>query len=79
MYLAEDGPVTNAADIWTYGLILWEMISLSVPHTEEFDESFNDSFIETDSTDNKLDDSNSIMENIFPEEVMSRVSSKYGK
>ncbi|XP_029174190.1 lymphokine-activated killer T-cell-originated protein kinase [Nylanderia fulva] len=74
----EDGSVTNAADIWTYGLTLWEMISLSIPHTDELDESFNASLTETDLTDNQLDDSNLAMENIFPKEVMSRASSKYG-
>ncbi|XP_014206137.1 lymphokine-activated killer T-cell-originated protein kinase [Copidosoma floridanum] len=27
-----DGPISNKADIWSYGLVLWEMIALSPPH-----------------------------------------------
>lgn len=30
----EDGPVTNKADIWACGLVIWEMIALSPPHVE---------------------------------------------
>ncbi|EFN86814.1 Lymphokine-activated killer T-cell-originated protein kinase [Harpegnathos saltator] len=54
-----DGPVTNAADIWPYGIVIWEMLTLSVPHMEYEDESSSDSesVSERDSM-NITDDSN---------------------
>ncbi|XP_025268834.1 lymphokine-activated killer T-cell-originated protein kinase isoform X2 [Camponotus floridanus] len=80
--ILEDGPVTNAADIWTYGLTLWEMISLSAPHVEDLDESesFNDSVTDTDLTNNQLDDSKLNMDEsvIFLKEIMPRACNKYG-
>lgn len=30
----EDGLITDKADIFAYGLTLWEMMTLSVPHLE---------------------------------------------
>ena len=29
----EDGPITDKADIFAYGLLIWEMLALDVPHT----------------------------------------------
>lgn len=28
----EDGPITDKADIFAYGLLIWEMLALDVPH-----------------------------------------------
>lgn len=28
----EDGPITDKADIFAYGLVIWEMLALDVPH-----------------------------------------------
>lgn len=75
--------MTSAADIWTYGLVLWEMIALSVPHCEDSDEneSFDESGTLEDITNNQLDESNvSMNESVtFLEEIMPRKNSKYGK
>ncbi|XP_071799041.1 lymphokine-activated killer T-cell-originated protein kinase-like [Asterias amurensis] len=30
----EEGPITDKADIFSYGLVLWEMMSLTIPHLE---------------------------------------------
>lgn len=30
----EDGEITDKADIFAYGLTLWEMMSLAMPHLE---------------------------------------------
>lgn len=30
--------ITNKADIFSYGVVLWEMMTLSLPNTREFDE-----------------------------------------
>ncbi|XP_033223233.1 lymphokine-activated killer T-cell-originated protein kinase [Belonocnema kinseyi] len=35
--LSEEGPVTNKADMWAYGLVLYEMIALSPPHVDSCD------------------------------------------
>ncbi|XP_076233518.1 lymphokine-activated killer T-cell-originated protein kinase [Calliopsis andreniformis] len=44
----EDGPVTNKADIWASGLVIWEMIALATPHLQnlELDDSLNESVSE---------------------------------
>ncbi|XP_003489465.1 lymphokine-activated killer T-cell-originated protein kinase [Bombus impatiens] len=68
----EDGPVTNKADIWACGLVVWEMIALSSPHVEssEMDEScLDDSMVEmhmnsntkTNEHDIDIDDDNSFL------------------
>ncbi|XP_072512691.1 lymphokine-activated killer T-cell-originated protein kinase homolog [Salminus brasiliensis] len=48
----EDGLITDKADIFAYGLTLWEMMTLSVPHLEmldsEGDGDDDDSFDEDD-------------------------------
>ncbi|XP_033321760.1 lymphokine-activated killer T-cell-originated protein kinase [Megalopta genalis] len=50
--IIHDGePVTNKADIWACGLVVWEMIALSTPHMENFekDDSYSDdSMLDTD-------------------------------
>lgn len=75
--------MTSAADIWTYGLILWEMIALLPPHCEDLDEneSFDESGTLEDMTNNELDKSNVNMDEsmTFLEEIMPCKSSKYGK
>ena len=46
----EIGVVTNKADVWACGLVVWEMIALSPPHLDvsmDMDDSFNDSMTET--------------------------------
>ncbi|XP_076626587.1 lymphokine-activated killer T-cell-originated protein kinase [Colletes latitarsis] len=43
----EDGPVTNKADIWSYGLVVWEMIALSPPHVGNIETDDDDSFKES--------------------------------
>ncbi|KYN15741.1 PREDICTED: lymphokine-activated killer T-cell-originated protein kinase [Trachymyrmex cornetzi] len=66
--ISENGPVTNAADIWTYGLVLWEMIALSTPHCEDFNEneSFDSCTTSEDTRNNQLDKSDvSINENKY--------------
>lgn len=71
----EDGPVTNKADIWACGLVVWEMIALSSPHVEssEMDEScLDDSMLEmqmnsnrkTNEHDINIDDDNSFLNEI---------------
>lgn len=59
------------------------MISLSIPHVEDLDqnESFNNSFTETDLTNNELDDSEFNMDEsvTFLKEIMPRTCNKYGK
>ncbi|KAJ8275155.1 hypothetical protein COCON_G00097800 [Conger conger] len=48
--LEEDGIITDKADIFAYGLTLWEMMTLSVPHLEmlESEDDDDDSFDEAD-------------------------------
>lgn len=38
----EDGIITDKADIFAYGLTLWEMMTLSVPHLEMLDTEDDD-------------------------------------
>ena len=49
--LHNDGltPITNKADIFSFGLVLWEMITLSPPHLDE-------SLMEDSSIDTSTDD-----------------------
>ncbi|XP_058791465.1 lymphokine-activated killer T-cell-originated protein kinase [Phymastichus coffea] len=80
----ENGPVTNKADIWAFGLVLWEMIALSPPHIENEDESMNldtdDSMLEcavlNQSKEN--DDPNSDMEDDFLQNLKDPDTSNYG-
>ena len=30
----EDGPITDKADIFAYGLLIWEMLALDIPHVK---------------------------------------------
>lgn len=69
-----DGPVSSKVDIFAFGLVLWEMIALEIPHTDDLAESNFDISITEDDLENRigtrpalppvdLDDSyNSIME-----------------
>nr|XP_003708180.1 PREDICTED: lymphokine-activated killer T-cell-originated protein kinase [Megachile rotundata] len=45
----EDGPVTNKADIWACGLVVWEMIALSPPHVE-----INESYLDESGLDDSV-------------------------
>lgn len=79
--ILEDGPVTNKADIWACGLVVWEMIALSAPHIEssEMEDSYlDDSMLEmkmknniTNECDTNMDNSNSFLNKI--------INTKYGK
>ncbi|KYQ49190.1 Lymphokine-activated killer T-cell-originated protein kinase [Trachymyrmex zeteki] len=76
--ISEKGPVTSASDIWTYGLVLWEMIALVPPHCEDFDESFDNSTTMEDMKNNQLESDVSIDESMTDlKEIMPH--SKYGK
>lgn len=51
----EIGAVTNKADVWACGLVVWEMIALSPPHLDvsmDMDDSFDDSMTETQMPNN---------------------------
>ncbi|XP_011635596.1 lymphokine-activated killer T-cell-originated protein kinase [Pogonomyrmex barbatus] len=80
--ISESGPVTSAVDIWTYGLVLWEMIALTPPHCEDFDpdEFLNESEKDTTNVDNQLDNSDvSMNESVtFIKEIMPTRFNKYG-
>lgn len=70
--------MTSASDIWTYGLVLWEMIALVPPHCEDFDESFDNSTTMEDMKNNQLESDVSIDESMTDlKEIMPH--SKYGK
>ena len=58
--------MTSAADIWTYGLVLWEMIALSAPHQQDFNENESSDSCTTSKENNQLDESDvSIIENKY--------------
>lgn len=46
----EGGIITDKSDIFAYGLTLWEMMTLSMPHLEMLDEEDEDDD-EVDGTD----------------------------
>lgn len=48
----EDGVITDKADIFAYGLTLWEMMTLSVPHLEILDTEGDDD--DDDDDDGKI-------------------------
>lgn len=73
----EDGPVTNVADVWACGFIVWEMIALSTPHVNDIetdnDESLDESLSEmqiANDADASMDDSISFLKD--------KVYSRYG-
>ncbi|KAJ9577104.1 hypothetical protein L9F63_006312 [Diploptera punctata] len=55
--LSEDGIITHKADIFPFGLVLWEMISLQIPHMDilDCDESMNISDCTESSSDMSSD------------------------
>lgn len=58
--LDEGGPITDKADIFAYGLTLWEMMTLSIPHLEMLDKD--------DPNDDDGDDEDSMEEEDFDED-----------
>jgi len=71
IFSIENEPITSAADIWPYGLVLWEMISLSVPHAEHLDESkLDESITESmkilDESDVDMNESDSFLKRVMP-------------
>lgn len=71
--------MTNAADIWAYGLVIWEMVALSPPHMSNFeDESSSEEDMKLDSTlddsDYDITDSTACLKKILP-----RTNNKFGK
>ncbi|XP_012275105.1 lymphokine-activated killer T-cell-originated protein kinase [Orussus abietinus] len=76
----ECGPITNKADMWAYGLVIWEMIALSPPHIESdndstedasfSDASFSDAKTTNESCATDMDDTLECLKNCY--------SSKYG-
>lgn len=83
----ETGPITSAADIWAYGIVIWEMISLSVPHVEHLDESelldesATESMLDQSVAESKLDVSNVDMNEsgAFLNEIMPRATNTCGE
>ncbi|XP_066593959.1 lymphokine-activated killer T-cell-originated protein kinase [Prorops nasuta] len=49
-----DGEVTDKADIWSYGLVLWEMIALSAPRIETEDSMMEESFNTLNEKENQV-------------------------
>lgn len=82
--ISEEGPITNKADIWSYGLVLWEMIALSPPHFENHDHSTDTStevsMLECKPMDisKEKSDSNLDMEDSFIESLEDPDDSNYG-
>ncbi|XP_026670479.1 lymphokine-activated killer T-cell-originated protein kinase isoform X1 [Ceratina calcarata] len=77
----EDGPVTNKADIWACGLVVWEMIALSPPHVpdSEEDESYSeDSLSETQSTKTSNVSMDSMNDSSYLNELESMINKKCG-
>ncbi|KAK5852679.1 hypothetical protein PBY51_006529 [Eleginops maclovinus] len=54
--LDEDGEITDKADIFAYGLTLWEMMSLAMPHLEMLEDEGNEEHNEED-TEEDADES----------------------
>ncbi|XP_011502812.1 PREDICTED: lymphokine-activated killer T-cell-originated protein kinase [Ceratosolen solmsi marchali] len=80
----EEGPITNKADIWAYGLVLWEMIALSPPHVENADKSMSictdNSMLECKSIDTSKEnnDRNLNTEDSFIQSLKDPDDSNYG-
>ncbi|TRY88939.1 hypothetical protein DNTS_008509 [Danionella cerebrum] len=55
MQALEGGIITDKADIFAYGLTLWEMMTLSVPHLEMLDSEDEDAYYEKLGTRPALD------------------------
>lgn len=51
--LDEDIVVTSKADIFSYGLTIWEMLSLCLPHSDLLDNELSDISLSFDETDNE--------------------------
>lgn len=52
----EDGVITDKADIFAYGLTLWEMMTLSVPHLQMLDEEDDDDNTEDEGNDDSFEE-----------------------
>ena len=70
IFYAEEGPVTNKADMWAYGLVLYEMIALSPPHIDSC-ETMSDVMREImgDETLDENEDPNSSMDVSYNSEL----------
>ncbi|ODM99289.1 Lymphokine-activated killer T-cell-originated protein kinase [Orchesella cincta] len=66
-------PITHKADMYPFGLTIFEMISLKPPHLS----SAEDSYLETSQTDNATDDSVVVLEQSFDEEAYELALSRY--
>jgi PDZ-binding kinase len=68
-------PITSKADIFSFGLILWEMMTLRMPH---FDES---SIAEVDTSELAEEDGpiNASVMSVTDTSVCSTIGVKYGK
>lgn len=49
-----DGLVSSKVDIFAFGLVLWEMIALEIPHTDDLEESNMDISITEDDLENRI-------------------------
>ncbi|KAL7293104.1 hypothetical protein TKK_0013260 [Trichogramma kaykai] len=76
-----DEPITNKADMWAYGLVLYEMIALSPPHfqnEDSIDESTDDDHMSTISMENNYPNSDAEEEDSFIQSLKDPDDSKYG-
>ncbi|XP_001599799.1 lymphokine-activated killer T-cell-originated protein kinase [Nasonia vitripennis] len=84
--ISEEGPITNKADIWSYGLVLYEMIALAPPHYENHDDdamdvSADDSMLECrafNTSKENNDPNNSDMEDSFIQSLKDPNDGPYG-
>ena len=82
--LKDDGPITNKSDMWSYGLVLWEMIALSPPHVDctddSMDTSADSSMLECQYLDISKENEtpNSDLEDSFIQSLKDPDNSKYG-